>query len=90
MTAVVRQLTVGEQAAMLAGGFLLERIDKAAADKKKVAELSIVVCDNDCKVHIRTTWGARIDRGGAREDWQKLVTEALDELDAIKPTDAKE
>lgn len=70
------------------GTILFARIAKAIADTERVGEFKIHVCDNDCKVHILTTWGARIDSYEPRPKWQLAVTQALDELDEIKPETA--
>ena len=74
---------------------LMDRIAKAIADEKRVAEFRIHVCDNDCLVYIRTTWGPEINAYEPRLKWRLAVTQALDELDDIKPgtvpsTDTKE
>ena len=74
---------------------LMARIVKAIADVERVAEFKIHVCDDDCKVHIRTTWGTPIDHYQPRPDWRHAVRKALDDLDEIKPgiepsTNAKE
>ena len=74
---------------------LFDRMQKAVADEARVGEFKIHVCDNDCKVYIRTTWGPEINANQPRKDAWLAVREALDELDDIKPgtepsTDTKE
>lgn len=64
---------------------LMDRIEKVIADEARVAQFEIVVCDNDCKVYIRTTWGPVINTYAPRQEWHKAVTQALDELEEIKP-----
>ncbi|MCK4513005.1 hypothetical protein KAW64_14765 [bacterium] len=64
---------------------LFERIAKAREDTDRVEQFKIDVCGNDCKVYILTTWGAEINAYEPRMDWRVAVTQALDELDDIKP-----
>ena len=64
---------------------LFDRIQKAVADEHRVGEFKIHVCDNDCKVYIRTTWGPEINAYQLRKDTWRAVRDALDELDQIKP-----
>ena len=74
---------------------LMARIVNAIEDTERVGEFKIHVCDNDCKIHIRTTWGPEINAYEPRSLWRVGVRDALDELDDIKPiidpsTDEKE
>ena len=64
---------------------LFDRMQKAVADEARVAEFRVHVCDNDCKVYIRTTWGPEINAYEPRGHTWVAVREALDELDDIKP-----
>ena len=64
---------------------LMDRIAKAMEDETRVAEFKIHMCDKDCKVYIRTTWGPEINQYQPRLKWRLAVTQALDELDDIKP-----
>jgi len=64
---------------------LMARVVNAIEDTERVGEFKIHVCDNDCKVYIHTTWGPEINAYAPRKDWHKAVTQALDELDDIKP-----
>lgn len=95
MVEVTRVLTADEQTAMLADGFLMERIEKAIADTERVAEFHINVFGEDCDCCIVTTWGPVILHEQPRPDWRHAVTKALDELEDIKQntdpaTDGKE
>ena len=74
---------------------LEDRIAKAREDTARVEQFKIDVCGNDCKVYILTTWGPEINAYEPRLKWRLAVTQALDELDDIKPgtvpsTDTKE
>lgn len=74
---------------------LIDRIAKAVADEDRVGEFKVHVCDNDCIVYIRTTWGPEINHHSLRPDWRRPVVAALDELEDIKQdtdpsTDTKE
>ena len=64
---------------------LFDRMQKAVADKARVGEFKIHVCDDDCKVYIRTTWGPEINAYAPRPAAWRAVKDALDELDDIKP-----
>jgi len=74
---------------------LMDRIAKAMEDEKRVGEFKIHTSDKDCKVYIRTVWGSEINAYEPRLKWRLALTQALDELDDIKPgtvpsTEAKE
>lgn len=71
--------------AMKADIDLFDRISKARDDKERVEQFKIDVCGGDCKIYILTTWGAEINHYQPRPNWRQAVTDALDELDDIKP-----